>query len=253
MIMSDLFSRSTLPDVVVHTGNSNTWEAEEGGAPVGEQLVYIMTSYLKKQGQRRNPWLTLHTFKIKSEGLIRDKARSIFSDFLIFSYLLSQYPSQYPSHIKHPQTFYTLLHASSPPLYTVFWLHPCFCSCVISSCRSSLALSTLAFIAPLFKWAHSRCVFPVCLLIKTQYWSQGHSFYLYVLYAYNLVETEEAFAGQINKWLFRPCSLMVIPIGYGMKPLQSNLRIWSTRGERMKHCVLKDVLVMAVCASLAGF
>lgn len=47
MIMSDLFSRSTLPDVVVHTGNSNTWEAEEGGAPVGEQLVYIMTSYLK--------------------------------------------------------------------------------------------------------------------------------------------------------------------------------------------------------------
>lgn len=78
MIMSDLFSRSTLPDVVVHTGNSNTWEAEEGGAPVGEQLVYIMTSYLKKQGQRRNPWLTLHTFKIKSKGLIRDKARSIF-------------------------------------------------------------------------------------------------------------------------------------------------------------------------------
>lgn len=55
MIMSDLFSRSTLPDVVVHTGNSNTWEAEKGGAPVGEQLVYIMTSYLKKQGQRRNP------------------------------------------------------------------------------------------------------------------------------------------------------------------------------------------------------
>lgn len=77
MIMSDLFSRSTLPDVVVHTGNSNTWEAEKGGAPVGEQLVYIMTSYLKKQGQRRNPWLTLHTFKIKSKGLIRDKARSI--------------------------------------------------------------------------------------------------------------------------------------------------------------------------------
>lgn len=199
MIMSHLFSRSTWPDVGVHTPNSNTWEAEEGGASVWEQLVYIMTSCLKKkQGQRRYPWLSLHTFKIKSKGLIRDKARSTFSDFLIFcplpfSYVLSQVDNLCtPATLSTPQTFRMLLRASPPPLYRVFWLYPCFCSYVIPSCRSSLALSlsTLAFMAPLFKLAHSRCVFPVYLLIKTQYWPQGHSFYFYVLWsAYNLVET----------------------------------------------------------------